>query len=169
MTTEPDPTPDSPSAPTGPSVSREVDAPASAVWAVLADGWTYANWVVGASRVRDVEPDWPATGSRIHHAFGPWPAVVQDYTRVERSTPERELVIKARGWPVGEALAVIRIEPHGADSCTVSMSEDAVAGPGKLLPQPLRQLVIVPRNRETLYRLALLAEGRHREALLKAP
>jgi hypothetical protein len=49
------------------------------------------------------------------------------------------------------------------------MSEDAVAGPGKLLPQPLRQLVIVPRNRETLYRLALLAEGRHREALLKAP
>lgn len=153
----------------GPSVTRAVDAPASAVWAVLADGWTYATWVVGTSRVRDVEAGWPAAGSRIHHAFGPWPAVVQDYTTVEASTPERELVITARGWPLGEARAVIRIEPDGDDRCTVSISEDAVAGPGTLLPHPLRQLVVVPRNKETLYRLALLAEGRNKERRLNAP
>lgn len=152
-----------------PPVSRDVAAPASAVWDVLADGWTYATWVVGTSRVRDVEPDWPAPGSRIHHAFGPWPAVVQDYTVVEESTPQQELVMKARGWPLGEARAMIRIEPQGDDACRISISEDAIAGPGKLMPHPVRQAVVLPRNRETLYRLALLAEGRHREKQLNAP
>ena len=39
-----------------PRVTRTVDAPAEAVWAVLADGWLYASWVVGASRVREVDP-----------------------------------------------------------------------------------------------------------------
>ena len=37
------------------TVTREVDAPAQAVWDVLADGWFYATWVVGASRVRGVD------------------------------------------------------------------------------------------------------------------
>ncbi len=47
----------------GPTISRRVDAPAEAVWSVLADGWSYANWVVGAARVRDVDPGWPAQGA----------------------------------------------------------------------------------------------------------
>ncbi|MEI2786351.1 MAG: SDR family NAD(P)-dependent oxidoreductase [Candidatus Nanopelagicales bacterium] len=143
-------------------VHREVNAPAKAVWQVLTDGWTYATWVVGASRVRDVDATWPATGSRIHHAFGPWPAVIQDYTRVERSEPERELVLKARGWPVGEARVVINLTPTGAKSCRLSIQEDAIAGPGTAMPRTLRQAVIGPRNKETLYRLALIAEGRYR-------
>lgn len=57
----------------GPTVTRVVKAPIDAVWAVLADGWSYPVWVVGASRVRDVDAGWPAVGTRIHHAFGPWP------------------------------------------------------------------------------------------------
>jgi short-subunit dehydrogenase/uncharacterized protein YndB with AHSA1/START domain len=146
------------------TISRDVAAPAEAVWQVLCDGWTYATWVVGASRVRDVDPDWPAVGSRIHHAFGPWPAVIEDYTRVESATPDRSLILTARGWPIGEARVAIRIEPEGAERCTVSIREDAVAGPGSRLPLPVRQMVIAPRNKETVYRLALIAEGRHRNA-----
>ena len=42
------------------------------------------------------------------------------------------------------------------------MTEDAVKGPGTLVPKPLRTLALVPRNIETLHRLALLAEGRGR-------
>lgn len=143
-------------------IQRDVAAPASAVWAVLCDGWTYATWVVGASRVRDVDEQWPARGTRIHHAFGPWPAVIQDYTRVEASTPEQELVLKARGWPVGEARVILRLTPTGDATCRVDIVEDAIAGPGRAIPAAVRQAVIGPRNRETLYRLALLAEGRHR-------
>lgn len=146
-------------------VHREVGAPAASVWQVLTDGWTYANWVVGASRVRDVEPQWPEVGSRIHHAVGPWPVVLQDSTIVERSEPERALVLKARGWPVGEARVSLRIEPITDESCRLEILEDAVAGPARwAIPRALRQLAIAPRNRESLYRLALIAEGRHRNA-----
>jgi len=60
-----------------PNVIPLVTAPAEAVWAVVSDGWLYANWVVG-SRVRAVDPGWPAEGCRIHHSFGVWPAVIDD-------------------------------------------------------------------------------------------
>ncbi|SDO77075.1 Polyketide cyclase / dehydrase and lipid transport [Pedococcus dokdonensis] len=145
------------------TVSRPVDAPAQAVWAVLADGWVYATWVVGASRVRGVDETWPAPGARIHHSFGIWPAVISDTTHVLRSSGPTELVLRARGWPAGEAEVVITVTPEGGESCTVSIAEDAVAGPGALVPRPVRQLAIGPRNVESLRRLAYLAEGRHRE------
>lgn len=145
------------------TVTRQFGAPAQAVWDVLADGWFYATWVVGASRVRDVDKGWPAEGTRIHHSFGLWPAVVSDTTHVLRSIEPTELVLRAKGWPAGEAKVVLTVTPQGAERCTVAMSEDAVTGPGTLVPRPVRQLAIGPRNVEALRRLAYLAEGRHRE------
>lgn len=147
------------------TVTRVIDAPAQAVWDVLSDGWFYATWVVGASRVRGVDEGWPAEGTRIHHSFGLWPVVISDTTNVLRSIEPTELVLKARGWPAGEAEVVITVTPEDAASCTVAMTEDAVTGPGTLMPRPLRQLAIGPRNVEALRRLAYLAEGRHRERL----
>jgi hypothetical protein len=44
----------------------------------------------------------------------------------------------------------------------VLLAEDAVKGPGALVPRPLRQAAIIPRNKEALHRLALIAEGRAR-------
>lgn len=146
-----------------PTLSRRIAAPADAVWEVFADGWSYAGWVVGTSRVRAVDRAWPAAGSRIGHSFGPWPLIIQDYTRVERCDPAEDLVLTARAWPVGEARVHLHVDPDGAESCVVSITEDASSGPGTLLPRPLRRLILVPRNRETLNRLALIAEGRHRE------
>ncbi|WP_324188972.1 SRPBCC family protein [Nocardia farcinica] len=48
-----------------------VPADIERAFAVLSDGWLYAGWVVGASHIRDVDPDWPGVGSRIHHSVGP--------------------------------------------------------------------------------------------------
>ena len=141
-------------------VSRRVQAPPAAVWSVLADGWLYASWVVGTSRVRDVDEHWPALGSEIHHSFGLWPAVIDDTSQVLRSVPEHELALKARGWPAGEAHVSLRLEPDGANATRVSIAEDVVAGPAKLLPRPLRQVAMVARNTEALCRLAYIAEGR---------
>jgi len=145
-------------------IVRVVAAPSEAVWAVLADGWLYANWVVGASRVRQVDTDWPAPGSCIHHSFGAWPAVVDDTTEVLDSTTEQSLELSARGWPLGEARVRLGLQSDGPHT-EVTLVEDVVAGPGRLFPKPLRQLAIAPRNTETLQRLALLAEGRYRERL----
>ncbi|MBM6401567.1 SDR family NAD(P)-dependent oxidoreductase [Phycicoccus sonneratiae] len=146
-----------------PRVSRTVTAPAEAVWAVLADGWQYATWVVGAARVREVDSTWPAPGSRIHHSVGTWPLTISDTTEVEESAAPHRLVLTARGWPAGEARVEVEVVPDGPGTCTVSIAEDASTGPGRLVPIPLRQAAILPRNRETLLRLALLAEGRYRE------
>lgn len=146
-------------------VTRHVDAPAAAVWGVLVDGWLYANWVVGASRVRSVDLTWPAAGSVLQHSFGVWPAVIGDESLVLESDPERRLVIQARGWPMGEARVELTIEAWGDETCDVTMAEDAVAGPGTVVPRALRHAMIAARNREALHRLALIAEGHHRKWL----
>ncbi|HYN55723.1 MAG TPA: hypothetical protein VES03_00860 [Motilibacterales bacterium] len=69
-------------------------------------------------------------------------------------------------WVVCGAVHVsLRIEPITDESCRLEILEDAVAGPARwAIPRALRQLAIAPRNRESLYRLALIAEGRHRNA-----
>ena len=129
------------------------------VFAVLANGWLYPTWVVGASRMRDVEHAWPSAGAKIHHSFGVWPALIDDTTSILEWDPPRHAKLKARGWPMGSAHVVLDVvaEPAG---CLVTITEDAVEGPGTLVPKPARDVMIKLRNRETLQRLAYLAEGR---------
>ena len=151
-----------PLVPTYPSevvtVRRDVNAPASAVWAVLADGWLYPTWVVGASRMRAVDAAWPGVGAQLHHSVGVWPLLINDTTTVLASVPKRELVLRARGWPLGEADVRLTLTEHGG-SCEVEMAEDAVSGPGKVVPGPARQAAIAPVTPSRLRRLAYLAEG----------
>lgn len=139
-------------------VTRTVEAGLDAVWGVLANGWAYPTWVVGASRVRAVDAGWPAQGAQIHHSFGVWPAVVDDTTEVLGGDTGHELVLKARGWPMGEAEVIIRLTAVEEHRCVVSIAEDAVSGPGLLLPAALRHPPIRRRNVESLKRLAYLAE-----------
>ena len=132
------------------------------VFAVLANGWLYPSWVVGASRMRDVEPVWPSAGASIHHSFGVWPALIDDTTTMVEWDPPRHAVLKARGWPMGSALVRLDVVPVAGTPeprCRVTITEDAVEGPGLLMPKPARTPMILLRNRETLQRLAYLAEG----------
>lgn len=140
-------------------VVRDVQVAPERVWAVLADGWLYANWVVGASNIRDVDPHWPAAGACIHHSSGVWPLLLADTTTVLESIPAQELVLQARGWPLGEATVHLWLD-RAVGGTRVRMAEDATRGPGTLVPSPVLSLFIRPRNRESLRRLALIAEGR---------
>jgi uncharacterized protein YndB with AHSA1/START domain len=142
-------------------VTRVIDAEPADVMAVLTDGWTYATWVVGASRIRDVDDDFPTPGTRIHHSVGCWPFLLSDTTHVLEYEPGRRLKLEARGWPLGQATIEITVEPEEKGSL-VTIAEDVSEGPGRLVPQPVRQLGIAPRNRETLRRLSYLAEGHAR-------
>jgi uncharacterized protein YndB with AHSA1/START domain len=140
-------------------VELSVNAPAAAVWRILADGWLYPLWVVGATRMREVEDEWPAVGAKLHHSVGVWPLTVDDDTEVLAAEPGRRLTLRAGAWPGGEAEVTLEIDDRGT-SCVVSIDEDLVAGPGKLVPRPARSVVLRVRNRETLRRLAWLAERR---------
>lgn len=139
------------------TVTRTTSATRRQVWEVLADGWLYPSWVVGASRMRAVDPHWPATGSRLSHSVGTWPALLDDDTRVESATPEEELVLIARAWPVGEARVTVQLS-DAEQGARIEMSEVAQSGPARLLPESVQRAAVEPRNRECLLRLALIAE-----------
>jgi uncharacterized protein YndB with AHSA1/START domain len=141
------------------SVERVVKTTPQRVWDVLSDGWLYPLWVVGASRMREVDENWPAVGSKLHHSVGVWPALLDDDTEVTDAEPLRMLALRARAWPFGEAAVVVRLAEHGGGTRVV-MEEDAVSGPGKLVPQPARAPGLKWRNVEALRRLSYLAERR---------
>jgi hypothetical protein len=140
-------------------VTAHFSCPPDQVFAVLADGWLYPSWVVGAARMRDVDESWPAEGSMLHHSVGSWPVMLDDSTTVIEWSPPSHMVLKARGWPLGTAKIRISVEAASA-GCAVTIEEDALEGPGRLVPKPLRAAAIKVRNVETLKRLAYIAENR---------
>lgn len=129
------------------------------VWEVLSDGWLYPLWVVGASRMREVDGHWPDQGAALHHSVGSWPLLIDDSTVVLASLPEKFLSLQAKGWPAGEATVDIHLAPREGGT-EVVIVEDATRGPGLLVPAPLRAPAIAWRNTETLRRLAYLVERR---------
>jgi Polyketide cyclase / dehydrase and lipid transport len=139
------------------TVKRDIAASRQQVWDVMADGWTYSQWVVGNSRMRAVDPNWPAPGSIICHSIGVWPLVLDDQTVVEKSIPLEELVLHAKGRPFGGARVILRLSDI-PDGCRVEMEEYPISGPAAILPNRLSDLAAWPRNHETLWRLGALAE-----------
>ncbi|MEU9506236.1 SRPBCC family protein [Micromonospora sp. NPDC048170] len=138
-------------------VEKVIEALPEQVWAVLADGWTYSDWVVGTVHVRDVDDAWPRVGSRLHHKAGPWPVSLHDCSTVLACEPPHRLVIRAGLWPAGEAVVVFTLEPGGAGATRVRLGEDFAAGPLRRVRNKLNDLVLHQRNKETLSRLADIA------------
>jgi uncharacterized protein YndB with AHSA1/START domain len=144
------------------TASLRIDASAERVFDVLSDGWTYSNWVVGTSHIRAVDDAWPAVGSKLYHATGPWPLVTRDETVVEDMTPNRSLHLTARGAPLGVATIVINLEPDG-DGCQVQLDEHPISPLARRLHNPVSDALLTRRNEETLLRLRATVE-RHTSA-----
>src|SRR3954469_9891908 len=138
---------------------RLIRATPEQVWDVLADGWLYPLWVVGATRMREVEDEWPAVGSRLHHSVGTWPVMIDDRTEVEDSVPGVRLKLNAHAWPAGRADVTITLNAQGAET-EVVIEEHTVSGPGSLMPKAIEDPLLTWRNVESLRRLAFLAERR---------
>ena len=145
-------------------VSRTVDTSAERVYEVLADGWSYAAWVVGASRVREVDDGWPAVGSRIHHSIGAWPVLVHDRTKVLEAEPGRMLELDVAVWFLGRGPVRFELEPLGPSSCRVTMRERMAQGVLSVPPDAWVDPFLKARNVETLGRLAAIATGRSENA-----
>jgi hypothetical protein len=134
------------------TTSLFIEASPAEIFAVLADGWTYSNWVVGTSHIRAVESTWPEVGSRLHHAVGAWPMLARDYSEVESVRPDEEIVLFASGSRMGAARVRLTLEPADG-GCTVQMSETPQTGPAKWLHNPVQNALLHRRNLETLHRL----------------
>ena len=142
--------------------SRQVKATPEQVWNVLSDGWLYPLFVVGASRMREVDDHWPAVGARLHHSVGAWPLLLDDTTEVLDVAPGARLKLRARAWPTGAAEVTLKLQASGAET-EVVIEENVVSGPGALMPTLVEDPMLAWRNVETLRRLALLVEGRAEE------
>ncbi|WP_067653055.1 SRPBCC family protein [Nocardia harenae] len=137
-----------------------VEVPIDEAFATLTDGWLYSSWVVGASHIRAVDPEWPAVGSRIHHSVGPWPFTMRDHTTVLAVQEPHRLELEARLWPFGAAYVRLTLREEGPGRTRIEMAEKAVKGPGVVVPDLAQGLLLAPRNRESLHRLADLVRGR---------
>ena len=94
--------------------TTRIHATPEEVFDVLDDAHAYPRWVVGTRRVRGVDPDWPAVGSRFHHAIGTFVAELHDSSMVlDRRRPElMELEVRFR--PTGVAWVRICVERQRA-------------------------------------------------------
>jgi hypothetical protein len=140
-----------------PETRRTIEASAEEIFQVLADGWLYASWVVGAAHMRDVDDTWPQPGARLHHRVGPWPLNVDDKTTVRTMVPNQLLELDAHVWPLGAAQVRLRLEPQGPGRTVVCMEEWLSSPLASRIPHAVQTLLIVPRNQESLARLGDLA------------
>ena len=135
-------------------VKRTFQASPEQVFAVLADGWTYSDWVVGTVHIRDVDEHWPQVGAQLHHKAGPWPLSLHDSSTVLEMTPDRRLKLRAGLWPLGSAMIEIILDPLANGETRITMKEDFEAGPLRWARNKLNDLVLHRRNIESLRRLS---------------
>src|SRR3954463_14152991 len=94
--------------------TMRIDAPPERVFAALSDAWLLPVWVVGATHIRDVDENWPAPGSIVHHQVGGGPLALSDVTAVVECEPPSRLVLQGRAWPFGEVYIELTVEPDAA-------------------------------------------------------
>jgi uncharacterized protein YndB with AHSA1/START domain len=108
-----------------------IDAPPERVWEVLADPYSYDDWVVGTRKIRSADPAWPAVGSRLHHTVGVWPLQIKDSSEVLESEPPRRLVLRAKVRPAGVLRVEIELTGVG-DVTEIELQEYVERGPLRL-------------------------------------
>jgi len=137
----------------------DVSASPEQVFDVLDDAYAYSKWVVGARRIRSVDPEWPAVGTRFHHAVGVEGAELHDWSRVcERDRP-RHLDLEVRFRPTGIARVTIDVEPT-SDGARILLGESPTGGPAALLPAWVSGPLLRGRNWLSLQRLRHEVERR---------
>jgi uncharacterized protein YndB with AHSA1/START domain len=136
-----------------------IAAPPSAVFATLATTDRYADWVVGASDIRDADAGWPAPGTRFHHTQGIPHVGLKDTTEVLESEAPRRLVLEVRARPL--IVARVTLDLLGdANGTRLTMTESPTGGWLARVDGRLLDRLIQLRNAEALRRLRRLCEGR---------
>ncbi|MFD3920015.1 SRPBCC family protein [Streptomyces sp. NPDC058595] len=136
---------------------RLIERPVADVWAVLADGSRYGDWVVGTSDSRPEDGAWPEVGSSITYTIrlGRW--AVSGSTVVRRCEKPGVLELEADSGVLGTARIAVDIRPWG-ENALVIIDEHPLRGPGGLLHNTAVDTLIQLRHRTMLARLADVVE-----------
>jgi uncharacterized protein YndB with AHSA1/START domain len=143
-------------------VSLEMDATPEEIFAVLADGYSYDDWVVGAKQIRAVDADWPAKGSQFHHEIGVGPIDIKDSSKVIEVDQPNRLVLSVRFRPAGTAVVELIMDPIDSGKTRVTMKETPTSGAARSLALVTSMMLLV-RNEWSLLRLRRLVTA-HRAA-----
>jgi hypothetical protein len=141
---------------------RLIQVSPSAVWAVLADGGRYAEWVVGASASRLVRGQWPQTGAAIRYEVRLGPVRLYNETVVRHCEEGTCLELEAHAGVLGTARIAIELRPWG-EYCLVIVDEHPLQGAGGRLHNMGFEALIQLRHRAMLARLARLCESETRD------
>ena len=129
------------------------------VFAVLDDAYAYPRWVVGTRRIRNVDPEWPAVGSKFHHAIGTAAAELHDSSKILAREWPRRMGLEVRFRPTGVAHVDITVEA-ARDGSLVTIEETPTAGPLSHLPRLMTDAPLSLRNALSLRRFRREVERR---------
>ena len=128
----------------------EIPAPPEEVFDVLSNTRTYPEWLVGAQRIRAVDPEFPAPGAEFHHSVGPSEAVtVDDSSEVLEVLPPYRLELQVHVGPL-RGIVDFLVAPTGGGS-EVRFRERP-AGRARVLLPVLRPFLHA-RNARSLHQL----------------
>ncbi|MEU9171622.1 SRPBCC family protein [Streptomyces sp. NPDC048420] len=142
---------------------RLIKAGPSDVWAVLADGHRYAEWVVGTSESEPVRGKWPQTDAAIRFQVPLGPLRLVNETVVRRCEEGVALELEAYAGILGTARIAIELRPWG-EHCLAIVDEHPLQGAGGRLHNAGFEALIQLRHRTMLARLARLCENEVGEA-----
>ncbi|GAA3905963.1 SRPBCC family protein [Streptomyces lacrimifluminis] len=137
------------------------------VWAVLADGSRYGEWVVGTSDSKPVRGQWPQVDSAICYEVRVGPLRLTNETVVRYCEEGSELGLEARAGILGTARIAIELRPWGKN-CLVIADEHPLQGAGGLLHNVGVDALIQLRHRAMLARLARVCEAQERAEQLES-
>ncbi|MFH9862068.1 SRPBCC family protein [Streptomyces sp. NPDC017202] len=128
------------------------------VWAVLADGDRYADWVVGTAESTPVRGRWPQVGAEIGYEVRIGPVRLNNRTVVRRCEEGTALELEARAGALGTARIALELRPWG-EHCLVIVDEHPLQGVGGALHNAGVEALIQLRHRAMLARLAEVCEN----------
>ncbi len=136
-----------------------VDAPPEAVWEVIRDGHSYAQWVAGTQQIHEVDESWPEVGSKIHFTAGIGPWHFDDFTYV-RHLDGDVIDLQAHAGRLGSARVSIEVRPWGEAQTLVVLNEHPLTGPPARWHNALVEVALRVRNRRMAAALKRLVEER---------
>jgi uncharacterized protein YndB with AHSA1/START domain len=137
-----------------------VAAPPDAVWEILADPYSYSEWVVGTREILSADPSWPEVCSLLRYRAGIGPVRFEGHSIVREVDAPRRLELEADAKLMGARVS-LSLKPW-ADGALAVVEEHWIRGPSMLLDNPLVDLALTIRNRWMVRNLASVVERRCR-------